>query len=154
MNTYQITAICCRGRHDTRETVEMIDAVSLEEARKKFLSVYPNKTTVIIREELIHTDILEREATASAGDRRSRPEPPQVDQREEIRQMKLRAMRLAISITFEHALKSDLYLRAAQRGQDDFYFLLDSNIPLFANSVLGMYQRIFDEVINVDPSLQ
>lgn len=154
MNTYQIAAVCCRGRHDIRETVEMIDAPSLEEARKMFRSLYPSGATMITREELIHTDIPERKAPASIGERRSRPEPLRVDRRKEIRQMQSHAMRLAISITFERALKSDLYLRAAQRGQEDFNFLLDSNIPSFADSVLGLYQRIFDEVINVDPSLQ
>lgn len=80
--------------------------------------------------------------------------PSQEDQAKDLRQQRLQAMRQAISITFERALKSDLYLRAAQRGQEDFYFLMDSNIPAFADSVLGLYQRIFDEVINVDPSLQ
>lgn len=78
----------------------------------------------------------------------------QEDQEKDLRQQRLQAMRQAISITFERSLKSDLYLQAAQRGQKDFNFLLDSNIPAFADSVLGLYQRIFDEVINVNPSLQ
>jgi len=65
----------------------------------------------------------------------------------------LQAMHQAISLTFERALKSDIYLQAAKRGEDDFYFLLDSNSAMLAESVLGLYQRIFNEIINVDPSL-
>lgn len=56
--------------------------------------------------------------------------------------MKLQAMRLALSLTFERTLKSDLFLWAAQRGRDDFFFLLDGNTGMMAESVLGLYQQI------------
>ncbi len=80
--------------------------------------------------------------------------PSQVDQKKDIQQLHLQAMHQAISLTFERALKSDLYLQAAKRGKDDFYFLLDSNSAMLADSVLGLYQRIFNKIVNVDPSLQ
>ena len=84
-------------------------------------------------------------ATAEqAGNAGKGAEPPQKDREEASRQTQLRAMQLALSITFERTLKSDLFLWAAQRGREDF-FLLDGNAGMMAESVLGQYQRILDE---------
>lgn len=124
MNTYQITAVYYRNEHDFREEVELIDAPSLERARMKFKSCHPSKRWVITGEELIHTDIPERERPASIGRSQAKPEPttsgeapepPQEDQEEEIRQLTLRAMRAEAEVVRLKAKLYDYLTRGAGR---------------------------------------
>lgn len=61
---------------------------------------------------------------------------------------KREALRQAAMETMEEMLSTDLFVKAAQRCQEDYRFLVIHNVPLMAESIAGRYERILHKIGN------